>query len=147
MSVSGVIARFPTGATIFTEFVVPYTATSAMLNSPIRRRQPRDGRAAEPPRSRISPWAVWLMGVPFVMVPLFVGLYLLGHNPIRPLMQALENEEKLELQIEELEQENTDLQQDVNALGPGQFGIEKRARERLGWSKPGEIVIHVPDKK
>ena len=107
----------------------------------------RRQRAAEPPRSRISPWAVWLMGVPFVMVPLFVGLYLLGHNPIRPLMQALDNEEKLELQIEELEQENADLQQDVNALGPGQFGIEKRARERLGWSKPGEIVIHVPDKK
>ena len=81
------------------------------------------------------------------MLPLFAGLYLLGQNPIQPLMQALENEEKLERQIEELKEENADLQKDVNALGPGQFGIEKRARERLGWSKPGEVVIHVPDKK
>ena len=87
------------------------------------------------------------MGVPCVVVPLLVGLHLLGYNPIRPLMQALENESKLESQIERLKQENTELQRDVDALGPGQFGIEKRARERLGWSKPGEIVIHVPDKK
>lgn len=88
-----------------------------------------------------------MLGVPFVMVPLLVGLYLLGHNPIEPLLQALENEEMLESQIEELERENADLQRDVDALGPGEFGIEKRARERLGWSKPGEVVIHVPEKK
>ena len=81
------------------------------------------------------------------MLPLFVGLYLLGQNPIEPLIEALANEDKLERQVEELSRENSELQQDIDNLGPGQFGIEKRARERLGWSKPGEVVIHVPDKR
>ena len=118
-----------------------------MRNHPSGRRQPRDTGAAPSLRSRISPWAVWLLGVPFVMLPLFLGLFLLGQNPVRPFMEALDNEERLEQQIEELQQENADLQRDVNALGPGEFGIEKRARERLGWSKPGEIVIHIPEKR
>ena len=118
-----------------------------MSNHPPRNRWPRRTQATEPSRSGISPWAIWLLGVPFVMLPLFFGLYLLGHNPIEPLLQGLENEEMLESEIEDLKQQNTDLQREVDALGPGQFGIEKRARERLGWSKPGEVVIHVPDKK
>lgn len=118
-----------------------------MFNHPSGKRRPNRPGGTEPSHSGISPWAIWLLGVPFVMLPLFFGLYLLGHNPIKPLLQALENEEMLESQIEDLKQENTELQRDVDALGPGQFGIEKRARERLGWSKPGEVVIHVPDKK
>lgn len=118
-----------------------------MSDEPTRRRRPRDAKEAKPSRLRFSPRAIWLAGVPFVMLPLFVGLYLLGQNPIEPLIEALANEDRLELQIEELKQENSELQQDIDALGPGQFGIEKRARERLGWSKPGEVVIHVPDKR
>lgn len=81
------------------------------------------------------------------MLPLFVGLYLLGQNPIEPLIEALANEDKLERQVEELNRENSELQQDIDNLRPGQLGIERRARERLGWSKPGEVVIHVPDKR
>lgn len=118
-----------------------------MSDEPTRRRRPRDTKEAKPSRLRLSPWTIWLAGVPLVMLPLFVGLYLLGQNPIEPLIEALANEDKLERQIEGLERENTELQQDIDALGPGQFGIEKRARERLGWSKAGEVVIHVPEKR
>jgi len=118
-----------------------------MSDEPTRRRRPRDAKEAKPSRLRFSPRSIWLAGVPFVMLPLFVGLYLLGQNPIEPVIEALANEDRLEHQIEELQQENSELQQDIDALGPGQFGIEKRARERLGWSKPGEVVIHVPDKR
>lgn len=118
-----------------------------MSDEPVRKQRPRDGREAKPWRLRLSPWAIWLAGVPFVMVPLFVGLYLLGQNPIEPLIEALASEDDLERQIEDLKQENSELQQEIDALGPGQFGIEKRARERLGWSKAGEVVIHVPDKR
>lgn len=118
-----------------------------MSDEPTRRRRPRDATEAKPSRLHFSPRVIWLAGVPFVMLPLFVGLYLLGQNPIEPLIEALANEDSLERQIDELERQNSDLQQDIDALGPGQFGIEKRARERLGWSKPGEVVIHVPDKR
>ena len=117
-----------------------------MPNHPPNSRR-RETGGSERSRLRVSPWAIWVLGVPFVMVPLFFGLYMLGHNPIEPLLQALESEALLESQIEQLEQENTALERDVDALSPGQFGIEKRARERLGWSKPGEVVIHVPNKR
>ena len=46
-----------------------------------------------------------------------------------------------------LKEQNELLQEDIDALQPGEFGIEKRARERLGWSKPGEIVVHIPHKQ
>lgn len=118
-----------------------------MSDDPTRRRRPRGAKGAKPFHLRLSPRTIWLVGVPFVMLPLFMGLYLLGHNPIEPLINALANEDKLERQIDELKRENSELQQDIDALGPGQFGIEKRARERLGWSKSGEVVIHVPDKR
>ena len=118
-----------------------------MSDEPTRRRQPRDANEAKRSLPRFSPRAIWLAGVPFVMLPLFVGLYLLGQNPVEPLIESLANEDRLERQIQELKQENSELQQDIDALGPGQFGIEKRARERLGWSKRGEVVIHVPAKR
>jgi cell division protein FtsB len=118
-----------------------------MSGDSTRRRQPRGTTEEKPSRLRLSPRTIWLAGVPFVMLPLFIGLYLLGQNPIEPLIEALANEDRLERQIEELNRENSELQQDIDGLGPGQFGIEKRARERLGWSKPGEVVIHVPDKR
>ncbi|MDE0108161.1 MAG: septum formation initiator family protein [Bryobacterales bacterium] len=118
-----------------------------MSDDPTRRRRPRDADEEKPSRLHFSPRAIWLVGVPFVMLPLFVGLYMLGQNPVEPLIEALDNEDRLKRQIEDLKQENSELQQDIDALGPGQFGIEKRARERLGWSKPGEVVIHVPDKR
>ena len=118
-----------------------------MSDEPKRRPRPSHGEGAKPWHLRLSPWAIWLAGVPLVMLPLFVGLYLLGQNPIEPLIEALATEDRLERQIDGLKQENSELQQDIDALGPGQFGIEKRARERLGWSKPGEVVIHVPDKR
>ncbi len=118
-----------------------------MSDDSTRRRQPHGTTEEKPSRLRFSPRTIWLAGVPFVMLPLFVGLYLLGQNPIEPLIEALANEDRLERQIEELNRENSELQEDIDALRPGQFGIEKRARERLGWSKRGEVVIHVPDKR
>ena len=118
-----------------------------MSGDPTSRRRPRDAKEEKPSRLRFSPRTIWLAGVPLVMLPLFIGLYLLGQNPVEPLIEALANEDKLERQIDGLMRENSELQQDIDGLAPGQFGIEKRARERLGWSKPGEVVIHVPDKR
>ncbi len=93
-----------------------------------------------------SPWLVWLYGVPAAAL---VGgfLHYSGIGPFQSLTETLDKEAELETQIGGLEQQNEDLKREIEALMPGQFGIEKRAREQLGWSLPGEIVIHLPDKQ
>ena len=30
---------------------------------------------------------------------------------------------------------------------PGEFGVHKNAREKLGYSLPGEIVVLIPNKQ
>ncbi len=97
-------------------------------------------------RKPLSPWAVWFVGLP--AAALLGGLlHLTGHGPFQTLSESLEQETELEEEIVRLKQQNDVLQQDINTLMPGEFGIEKRAREQLGWSKPGEIVVHIPDKR
>lgn len=99
-----------------------------------------------PRRKRISPWTVWVYGLP--LAALLGGvLHVLGYGAFQPLAETLTKESELELQIESLKDENAALQQEIDDLMPGEIGIEKRAREQLGWSKPGEFVVHMPDKR
>lgn len=98
------------------------------------------------PRKGLSPWMIWVVGLP--AAALIGGLvHLAGHGPFHALTESAEQEGELEEEIDQLEQENELLQEDIDALTAGEFGIEKRAREQLGWSKPGEIVVHIPHKK
>ena len=89
---------------------------------------------------------MWLYGVPAAAL-LGGVLHVNGLGPFQSLTATLEDEAKLEEEIVELEDENDSLKDQIDSLKPGQFGVEKRAREQLGWSKPGEIVIHIPDKR
>ena len=94
----------------------------------------------------MSPWAVWLVGLPAAALLGWL-LHTTGHGPFQALTETLEKEEELEEEIMQLKEENKVLQEGINTLMPGEFGIEKRAREKLGWSKPGEIIVHIPDKQ
>ena len=97
-------------------------------------------------RKRMSPWAVWLYGLPAAAL-LGGVLHISGEGPFQPLAETLVRESELEEEIDRIAVENEDLQEEIDTLMPGRFGIEKRAREQLGWSKPGEIVVHIPEKK
>lgn len=110
------------------------------------RRQEDLRNKAGGARSKISPWSVWLYGLPAVAM-LGGILHLNGLGPFQSLKQGLDAEATLKEEIGTLRTENDDLESEIDSLGTGQFGIEKRAREDLGWSKPGEIVIHLPDKR
>ncbi len=89
---------------------------------------------------------MWVYGVP--AAALLGGLlHVNGLGPFQSLTVTLEEEAKLKEEIVGLEGENETLKDQIDSLKPGQFGVEKRAREQLGWSKPGEIIIHIPDKR
>lgn len=111
-----------------------------------RRLDESQELAASGSRWRLSPWAVWLYGVPAVAI-LGGLLHLNGLGPFQALTRTLEAETELEERILELQTENEGLEEEIEALQPGKFGIEKRAREQLGWSRQGEIVIRIPDKR
>ena len=97
-------------------------------------------------RRRVSPWLVWLVGVPLA-AGLGAFLHLVGLGPFHDFVETLEQEAALEEEVMLLMEENEALERDIEALEPGRFGVEKRAREQLGWSKPGEIVVHIPEKR
>ena len=97
-------------------------------------------------RDHRSAWLVWIVGLP--TTALLVGLlHIYGLGPFRSLQEELEKEEALEREASQLEQENAVLNEEIGTLEPGGFGIEKRAREKLGFSEIGEIIIHIPDKR
>ena len=107
-----------------------------------RELQAQSGTSAR----RLSPWTVWLYGLP--AAALLAGvLHVNGIGPFQTLEETITKESELEERILEIRKENETLQDQVDALKPGEFGVEKRAREHLGWSMPGEIVIHMPDKR
>lgn len=110
-----------------------------------RRHRDFQERAGNIPR-RLSPWAVWLYGLPAAVL-LGGILHLNGIGPFQTLQETLDREAQLGERVQEVEAENLVLREQVDSLKQGEFGIEKRAREELGWSMPGEIVIHIPDKR
>ena len=70
-----------------------------------------------------------------------------GYRTFHDLSAIWNQELELETQVEELKRRNAALEDEIKDLAPGGPGIEKRAREDLGWSRPDEIVIRIPEKQ
>ncbi len=70
-----------------------------------------------------------------------------GYEPLMELDHAWREEAQVEHTIAELKQENAGIEAAIKNLGPDGDGIEKIAREDLGWAQPDEIVIKIPEKK
>ena len=117
-----------------------------MTDESFIRRQTEISEQSSPPRRRVSPWTVWVYGLPALALLLGV-MHAFGAGPFQPLTKTLASESQLEQQIVNLKEETQALEEEVESLMPGNFGIEKHAREQLFWSKPGEIVVHLPDKQ
>ena len=94
----------------------------------------------------VSPLTIWTYGLPAVLLLLGI-MHLGGWGPFVEFRKTLGEEERLQELIVDLSQENQDLQQEIKGLAQGGFGVEQRAREQLGWSRPDEIVIHLPEKR
>lgn len=89
---------------------------------------------------------MWFYGVPIAV--LMGGLlHYMGHGPFQNLEDALARENALHREVEQLESENDALQKEIDLLMPGRFGVEKRAREQLGWSRPGEYIVRIAEKR
>ncbi len=51
----------------------------------------------------------------------------------------------LKMEIQRLQQENADLQQQIQRLQSDPDAIEREAREKLHYAKPGEVIYSLPE--
>ena len=85
-------------------------------------------------------------------VLLGVALFLLlvhdvfGDNGLLAMRRAQKEVEKLQQDIQQLNEENTRLAEQVKALKTDPRIIERIARDELGLAKPGELIFKLPPK-
>lgn len=73
--------------------------------------------------------------------------WLTGYDALSELTDSWEEENQMEQAIRRLELENEQLDAAIKELAPGGKAVERIARQDLGWAKPGEIVVKIPEKQ
>ena len=85
-----------------------------------------------------------------IIVSLILVIFIVGDVGLINLISARHRIERLEKKIDVLKAENTALQSKISKLKTDPFEIEKIARERYGYIRPGDKVyrfITLPDEK
>jgi cell division protein FtsB len=76
-----------------------------------------------------------------VILAIFFGYHVIsGQNGIQAYEQKRLEDSQLKQQIDDLQQENGRLQQHVSDLKDDPDAIEREARERLHYARPGEVI-------
>jgi len=73
-----------------------------------------------------------------------IGYYaVFGANGLMDYQQKRRESRELDRQIKSLQQQNGGMEQEIKALKTDPKTIEKEARERLRYARPGEVVYTV----
>lgn len=74
-----------------------------------------------------------------------VGYYMVfAPNGLLAFHQKKAESQKLADEIRALQQDNARREQEIKALKSSPYAIEKEARERLRYARPGEVVYTLP---
>jgi len=75
----------------------------------------------------------------------FAAYYVVfGANGLMVYQQKRRESRELDRQIKALQQQNGSMEQEIKALKTDPKAIEKEARERFGYTRPGEVVFTLP---
>jgi cell division protein FtsB len=81
-----------------------------------------------------------------VLLALLVTWHVIyGKHGISVWQQKRAEDHELQKQIEDLQQENAEMRKDVERLRSDPDAIEREAREKLHYAKPGEVIYTLPD--
>ncbi len=113
-------------------------------------RKPKPPAAPLPRHQRVAEWTqrVWRPAstVVVVLLALLVTWHVIyGRHGLSVWHQMREQDRQLQQQIQELRQQNADMQQQVQQLQSDPDAIERDAREKLHYAKPGEVIYTLPD--
>ena len=80
------------------------------------------------------------------LLAVLIGFHVVfGQNGLTAYRQKRENAQALELQVQQLERENDALKGHVDRLANDPGAIEHQAREELHYTRPGEIIVTLPN--
>jgi len=96
-------------------------------------------------RERFSEWRRKLAS-PLILALLALAAYyvVFSANGLMVYEQKRHESRDLDRQIKTLQQQNGTMEQEIKALKNDPQTIEKEARERLRYARPGEVVFALP---
>jgi cell division protein FtsB len=82
-----------------------------------------------------------------VLLALLVTWHVIhGQHGLSVWEQKRAEDRALQQEIEELQKENAEMQQQVDRLKSDPEAIEREAREKLHYAKPGEVIYALPQR-
>lgn len=103
-----------------------------------------------PLRDRITSWALhsWrpagtAVAVGLAMTMMFHVIY--GQHGLSAWQRMRAEDRDLQQQIRDIQQENSQMQHQIDELKSDPDAIEREAREKLHYAKPGEVIYTLPD--
>ena len=120
-----------------------------MLNENVQPEIPVPGKKPAPLRKRLIARAQRLLRPAGTAIA--VGLALLitwhvinGRHGLSVWQQKRAEDRALQREIKNLEQENAGMRQQIQRLQSDPDAIEREAREKLHYAKPGEVIYPLP---
>ncbi len=83
--------------------------------------------------------------VAIVLALLVTGHVVYGNHGLSIWQQKRAEDRALQQEIKDLQQENAQMRQRVDHLTSDPEAIEREAREKLHYAKPGEVIVNLPD--
>jgi cell division protein FtsB len=84
------------------------------------------------------------IGVGFLLLVLCAAFAVCGSGGVLDLRRLQRQQAEAEAMVFRLEQRNRELRDHLERIETDDAYLEKLAREKLGWIKPGELVYRVP---
>ena len=106
----------------------------------------------EPMGVRALGWAqrMWRpagTGIAVLLALLMTWHVVKGRHGLSVWQHERAEDRQLQQEIKDLQQENSSMQQQIDRLKNDPDAIEREAREKLHYAKPGEVIYTLPDAK
>ena len=116
--------------------------TQAEMNAPDKKPVPL--------RKRMLAWAQRLWRPAGTVIAVCLALLLAWHaingrHGLSVWQQKRAEDRALQQEIKNLEQENAQMRQQIQRLQSDPDAIEREAREKLHYAKPGEVIYTLPE--
>jgi cell division protein FtsB len=116
----------------------------------VKAQEPIKEPMSEPISERAIGWAqrMWRpvgTGVAVLLALLVTWHVVKGNHGLSVWQHERTEDKQLQQEIQALQQENSQMQQQIDRLKNDPDAIERAAREKLHYAKPGEVIYTLPD--